>query len=313
MSDIKVINFTKAAIPLTMVSILLVVLSIGALAWKGLNWGLDFTGGTLVELNYSEPPILEDVRRTLADAGFQGATVVNFGSQNDLMVRLQADNANLEDSATTNFGEHIAAILRDASGAQIRLLRSEVVGAQIGEELANTGGLGVLVALALVFVYVALRFQSKFSVGAVASLIHDVILVLGVFALFQLEFDLTVLAALLAVLGYSLNDSIVVSDRIRENFRIMRDMTPTEVMDLSLTQTLGRTIVTSGTTLLVVVVLLVVGGDLIHNFALALAIGISVGTYSSIIIGTAILMWLKLTKEDLMPPVKEGEELEEIP
>ncbi len=313
MSDIKVINFTKAAIPLTMVSILLVVLSIGALAWKGLNWGLDFTGGTLVELNYSEPPILEDVRRTLADAGFQGATVVNFGSQNDLMVRLQADNADLEDSATTNFGEHIAAILRDASGAQIRLLRSEVVGAQIGEELANTGGLGVLVALALVFVYVALRFQSKFSVGAVASLIHDVILVLGVFALFQLEFDLTVLAALLAVLGYSLNDSIVVSDRIRENFRIMRDMTPTEVMDLSLTQTLGRTIVTSGTTLLVVVVLLVVGGDLIHNFALALAIGISVGTYSSIIIGTAILMWLKLTKEDLMPPVKEGEELEEIP
>lgn len=313
MSDIKVINFTKAAIPLTMVSMLLVVLSIGALAWKGLNWGLDFTGGTLVELNYSEPPILEDVRRTLADAGFQGATVVNFGSQNDLMVRLQADNADLEDSATTNFGEHIAAILRDASGAQIRLLRSEVVGAQIGEELANTGGLGVLVALALVFVYVALRFQSKFSVGAVASLIHDVILVLGVFALFQLEFDLTVLAALLAVLGYSLNDSIVVSDRIRENFRIMRDMTPTEVMDLSLTQTLGRTIVTSGTTLLVVVVLLVVGGDLIHNFALALAIGISVGTYSSIIIGTAILMWLKLTKEDLMPPVKEGEELEEIP
>ena len=313
MSDIKVINFTKAAIPLTMVSILLVVLSIGALAWKGLNWGLDFTGGTLVELNYSEPPILEDVRRTLADAGFQGATVVNFGSQNDLMVRLQADNANLEDSATTNFGEHIAAILRDASGAQIRLLRSEVVGAQMGEELANTGGLGVLVALALVFVYVALRFQSKFSVGAVASLIHDVILVLGVFALYQLEFDLTVLAALLAVLGYSLNDSIVVSDRIRENFRIMRDMTPTEVMDLSLTQTLGRTIVTSGTTLLVVVVLLVVGGDLIHNFALALAIGISVGTYSSIIIGTAILMWLKLTKEDLMPPVKEGEELEEIP
>ncbi len=314
MSELKVIDFMGKRKIAAAFSIVLIVVSIAALAVNGLRFGLDFTGGTLVELHYSEAPVLEEVRDALAKEGYSNAVVVNFGSDTELMVRLQTDNSDLgEGEENINIGEAITEILQQATAAKVELKRSEVIGAQIGEELANDGGLGLLMALAVVFIYVALRFQFKFSMGAVVALAHDVIIVLGVFALFQLDFDLTVLAAVLAVIGYSLNDTIVVADRIRENFRKLRSDSPVEIINESLTQTLGRTIMTSGTTLLVLLALFFVGGELIHNFSLALLVGIGVGTYSSIYVAATILLWANLTKEDLMPPEKEGEEFEELP
>ena len=314
MNQDKIIDFMGKRFWAMGFSGLLLVISIAALAINGLKMGLDFTGGTLVELHYSQPPVLEDVRQTLASNGFANAVVVNFGSDTELMVRLQTDNSSIEgDSKNINIGEEIAATLQAASDADVKLMRSEVIGSQIGDELANDGGLGLLVALVVVFLYVALRFQFKFSLGAVIALAHDVIIVLGVFALFQLDFDLTVLAAILAVIGYSLNDTIVVADRIRENLRIMRVDSVIEIINVSLTQTLGRTLMTSGTTLLVLFALFFVGGELIHNFALALLVGIGVGTYSSVYVAAAILIMAKITKEDLMPPEKEGAEFDEMP
>lgn len=313
MSDEKIIDFMSKRNLAALVSALLLVVSVAALAINGLKLSLDFTGGTLVELHYSEAPVLEDVRQTLAQHGYTNAVVVNFGSDTELMVRLQTDNSDLaEDAPPINIGEHIASLLQGATNVKVELMRSEVIGAQIGDELANDGGLGLLMALVVVFIYVALRFQFKFSLGAVIALIHDVVIVLGVFALFQLDFDLTVLAALLAVIGYSLNDTIVVADRIRENFRIMRSDSTVEIINTSLTQTLGRTLMTSGTTILVLLALFFVGGELIHNFALALLIGVGIGTYSSIYVAATILCWANLSKADLMPPPKEGEEQEEI-
>ncbi len=314
MSELKVIDFMGKRKFTATFSIVLIVVSIVALAANGLRFGLDFTGGTLVELHYSEAPVLEEVRDALAKEGYSNAVVVNFGSDTELMVRLQTDNSDLgEGEKNINIGEIITEILQQATEAKVELKRSEVIGAQIGEELANDGGLGLLMALAVVFIYVALRFQFKFSMGAVIALAHDVIIVLGVFALFQLDFDLTVLAAVLAVIGYSLNDTIVVADRIRENFRKLRSDSPIEIINESLTQTLGRTIMTSGTTLLVLLALFFVGGELIHNFSLALLVGIGVGTYSSIYVAATILLWAKISKEDLIPPEKEGEEFEELP
>jgi preprotein translocase subunit SecF len=211
-----------------------------------------------------------------------------------------------------NVGEKITASL-NAKGLDATLQRSEIMGSQVGEELINDGGLGLLAAFAAVFLYVAVRFQTKFSIAAIAALIHDVIIVLGFFSVFQFEVDLTVLAAVLAIIGYSINDTIVVADRIRENFRRMRDVTTVELFNVSLTETLGRTIMTSGTTLLTVIALFLFGGDLIHNFSSALLVGITVGTYSSVYISAAILLWLNVSKEDLMPPEKEGAELDQTP
>ena len=286
-------------------SAVLIVASIGSLALKGLNFGLDFTGGTLIELSYAETAELNTIRNQLKDEGFDSASVANFGSDREVLIRVQTEDSKL--------GDALAKQLVEKAPTEVEIKRISYVGPQIGGELRDKGGLGMLAALIVVMVYVALRFQYKFSVGAVAALAHDVIIVLGVFSLFSLDFDLTVLAALLAVIGYSLNDTIVVSDRIRENFRLIRDMLPIEVINTSLTQTLGRTLITSLTTLLVLLALFLVGGELIRNFALALIVGVGIGTYSSIYVSANILLALNITSEDLIVVEKEGEEFEEFP
>lgn len=305
MQDIKIINFMGMRKIAAVVSIILVLLSIGSLATKGLSLGLDFTGGSLIELRYEETADLNAVRDQLKDMGYPGATVINFGSDRDVLVRFQTT-----DQKSSNIVAHS---LQEAASGTVELKRTEFVGPQIGDELANDGGLGMLFALAVVMAYVAMRFQFKFSVGAVVALIHDVIITLGIFSFFQLDFDLTVLAAVLAVIGYSLNDTIVVFDRIRENFRLLRKDDVVEIVNESLTQTLDRTLITSLTTLIVLFALFLVGGELIHNFSLALIIGIFIGTYSSIYVAANVLLFTNISKEDLIPVEKEGEEFEELP
>ena len=280
-------------------SIVAVIASIALLAMNGLSFGLDFTGGSLVELEFAKAPALESVRETLVNSGFSDAVVQAFGAPTDVVIRLAQDNA-------PKAGDEVFSALQ-AAGFRVELLRSEFVGSSVGEELREQGGLGLLLALGIVMLYVAFRFQFKFSVGAVVALVHDVLIVLGTFALFGLDFDLTVLAAVLAVIGYSLNDSIVVSDRIRENFRIMRTNDPLKVMNDSINQTLSRTVATSSTTLLVLLALLFLGGELIHNFALALTIGVVVGTYSSIYVVPVALLILNISREDLIVTTVEGE------
>ncbi len=295
------INFMGLRVPAMIMSIILLIVSIGTLSTQGLKLGLDFTGGTLVEIVYDKPADLKVVRDTLESSGYENALVINFGSDQDVLVRLpQSNNSELGDQL-------LEALTANYDGA-IDLQRIEYVGPQVGEELREQGGLGLLVALICVMVYVTFRFQFKFSIGAVIALIHDVIITLGVFSLFHWDFDLTVLAALLAVIGYSLNDTIVVSDRIRENFRIVRKGTPHDIINKSLTQTLGRTLMTSATTLLVLLSLFIFGGDIIHGFAFALIIGVIIGTYSSIFVAANVLLALKISKEDLAIPVVEGAE-----
>jgi preprotein translocase subunit SecF len=285
----------------------LLLVSIGSIAFKGLNLGLDFTGGTLIEVEYTVAPNLEDVRVQLLNSGYDDVVVQNFGASTSVLVRLA-------ESFNDKVGLQVVSSLT-SSGEAVELKRAEFVGAQVGEELREQGGLGLLLALGLVMIYVALRFQFKFSVGAVAALIHDVIIVIGFFSILGWDFDLTVLAALLAVIGYSLNDTIVVADRIRENFRLLRKIEPLEVINISLTQTLSRTIVTSLTTILVLLSLFFFGGEMINGFAKALLVGVFVGTYSSIYVASNILILMGITKEDLIAPIveKEGEELDEIP
>ena len=287
-------------------SAILLVVSLGSLAVNGLKLGLDFTGGSLVEVGYEQDANLNDIRDTLTSAGYEDVVVQTFGSPTDILIRLGADH----DPA---LGDKVLAALQAGEDQTITLRRNEFVGAQVGEELREQGGLGMLLALAMIMFYVAFRFQFKFSVGSVAALAHDVIIVLGFFSVFQWEFDLTVLAAVLAVIGYSLNDTIVVSDRIRENFRIMRVGTPLEVINESINQTLGRTLVTSLTTLLVLIALAVFGGEMIHGFALALLVGVFVGTYSSIYVAANVLVMMNICKEDLLPPPEEEEEEDDRP
>jgi len=287
-------------------SIVLVLAAIISLATRGLNFGLDFTGGTLVEVIYEPPVALSEVRQTLESNGFAGSQVVNFGSENDVLVRLPQDN-------TSDLGDRVLQLLRDATSSEVALQRIEYVGPQVGEELREQGGLGLLIAIIGVMIYVTVQFQFKFSLGAVAALIHDIILTLGLFSVLQLDFDLTVLAALLAVIGYSLNDTIVVADRIRENFRLLRRAEPLDVINTSLNQTLGRTIMTSATTLLVLLSLFIFGGDIIHGFATALIFGVIVGTYSSIFVAAGLMLTLKVTKEDLIVPVPENADLDSMP
>lgn len=297
------IGFMKQRIAATVFSLVLLVTSIGSLFMNGLNLGLDFTGGASIELQYQNTADLGAVRDDMASLGFPGASIILFGSDRDVQVRFQTSDPKK--------GEEVGEKLIELAGAETQLQRVSYVGPQIGDELTNDGGLGMLFSLFVVMVYVAMRFQFKFSVGAVAALIHDVIIVLGVFSLLRLDFDLTVLAAVLAVIGYSLNDTIVVADRIRENFRIIRTGSEREVIDISLTQTLERTLITSLTTLLVLLALYFVGGEMIHNFAVALIIGIVIGTYSSIYVAANVLLALKVSREDLMPVKKEGEEFED--
>jgi len=301
MSKVPNYDFMKLRLAAMALSALLIVVSIGSLATQGLNLGLDFTGGTLLEVEYQQPENLDKITSILDGAGYKDVTVQNFGSETDVLVRMS-------EAFRDDLGNEVLDVLQQqAEGNPIVLKRSEFVGANVGEELRDQGGLALLLALFIVMIYVAARFQFKFSVGAVAALFHDVVIILGFFSLFQWDFNLTVLAALLAVIGYSLNDTIVVADRIRENFRIVRQGGPITVINESLNQTLGRIIMTSLTTALVLAALMVVGGEMIHNFSLALMIGVVVGTYSSIYVAANILLLMNISREDLMPP-----ELEEV-
>ena len=274
-------------------SSIFLVLSIGSLLVKELNYGLDFTGGTLVELSYPEEANITNIRETLVDGGFNGAQVANFGSSTEVLIKLPG-------TVSDSLGSEIVSLLSpDNSDQAIDLRRIEYVGPQIGSELRDDGGTAMLIALAFMMLYIAFRFQSMFAGAAVVALVHDVIIVVGIFSLIQIEFDLTVLAALLAVIGYSLNDTIVVSDRIRENLRSAELDSTEEIINLSLNQTLGRTLITSLTTLLVLFSLYFLGGELIKNFALALIFGVVIGTYSSIYIAANALVIMGLNKEHL--------------
>ncbi|WP_108445448.1 protein translocase subunit SecF [Halomonas denitrificans] len=287
------------------ISVAMLLVSVVAMLTLGLNLGLDFTGGTLVEVRFSSAPALETVRQTLEATGFQDVSVQTFGASTEVLIRLQQ-------AFEAGVGDQIVTLLQDA-GHDVSLVRAEFVGAQVGDQLRDQSGMGMLVALGIVMLYVAARFQYKFAVGALLALLHDVIIVVGVFALFGFEFDLTVLAAVLAVIGYSLNDTIVVYDRIRENIRKSRiDDMPT-IFNESINQTLSRTLATSGTTLLVLLALVTLGGDMIHYFAVALILGVVVGTFSSIYVSAALLLPLNLQREDLIPAKKEDPEAEELP
>lgn len=281
-------------------SAVLLVLSVGGLIVNGLNLGLDFTGGSLVEVGYEEPVDAEEIRQYLHEQGYQNGTVQFFGAETDILIRMPPQAS--RDQA--KLGDEIFATLQ-ARHPDVSLRQSSFVGPAVGEELTEDGGLAVLTALIVVMLYILFRFTKQFSAGAVLALAHDVFIVLGLFAIFQWTFDLTVLAALLAVIGYSLNDTIVVSDRIRENFRRVRKSAPIDVINTSLNQTLGRTMVTSMTTLFVLLALLLAGGEVIRGFALALTIGVVVGTYSSIFVAASVLLAMNITREDLLVPERE--------
>lgn len=291
----------KTKIAMTMSAILMLG-SILSLAIQGLNFGLDFTGGTLIELGYQKPVELESIRTLLEKNNYHNTVVQHFGTTKDVMVRLAPVSGVKPDTVSSQVVELLKANIQ----ADVELRRVEFVGPQVGESMAEDGFLAVLGALICVFIYVFFRFEWRFSLGAVGALIHDVLITVGVFSVLQLDFDLTVLAAVLAVIGYSLNDTIVVFDRIRENFRKMRKEDIIEVMDASLNQTLSRTIMTSAVTMLVVIAMFFFGGVLIHGFATALLIGIVVGTYSSIYIASTTALYLGVSKQDLIPIPKEG-------
>ena len=290
----------------TILSISLLLISLGSLIFKQLNFGLDFTGGSLVELHYPQDVKVSEVREALNNAGFEGAQVALFGSSKDVLIKLPG-------AVSDTLGAEIIQTLKNQSEVDIELRRIEFVGPQIGSELRDQGGLAMLIALGMMMLYIAFRFQSRFAAAAVLALAHDVIIVLGFFSLFSIDFDLTVLAALLAVIGYSLNDTIVVSDRIRENLRNERNPDTEEVINLSLTQMLSRTLITSLTTLLVLFSLFFLGGELIKNFSLALILGVVVGTYSSIFVASAGLLMMGLTSEHLIVEVPENQDLDELP
>ena len=287
-------------------SITIFLISVLSLGFRGLSLGLNFSGGTLLEITYETPVSLESIRSTLEENGYPDSQVVNFGTNLDVLIKVADQNGN------SSLGENIINVL-NVEGFVGELKRVEFVGPQVGGELRDQGGLGMLVALFMILMYVAFRFQYKFGLGAVTALMHDVVIILGLFSIFAWDFDLTVLAALLAVIGYSLNDTIVVSDRIRENFRTERVLEPIDMVDLSLNQTLGRTIITSLTTLLVLFALFIFGGELIKGFSLALILGVLIGTYSSIYVVANMLLSMNLSQEDLAVPEPEGADFDGMP
>ena len=286
-----------------LLSAVLVVISLTALVTRGLNFGIDFTGGTLIEVGYPQAVELEPIRAVLAESGFASAQVQHFGSSRDVLVRIapqiDKESAQLSEDAKTALQQQ---------NADVETRRVEFVGPQVGEDLTEQGALAMIYALIGILIYIMVRFQWRFAPGAVIALIHDVVIIIGVFAVFQFDFDLTVLAALLAIIGYSLNDTIVVFDRIRENFRRMRKGTALEIINTSLNQTISRTLMTSITTLIVLVALFVFGGEVIHDFSLALILGVLVGTYSSIYVASTVTLALGVTKADLMPAKVENKE-----
>ena len=303
---LRTINFMGVRNVAFGVTVLLTVLALFSWFHKGLNYGLDFTGGTLIELTYEKPADLTKVRNELVTAGFHDAVVQSFGATTDLLVRMPGDDPLL--------GNKVAAALGQAdTDNPASVKRVEFVGPQVGEELRDQGGLGMLMALVGIMIYLAFRFQWKFGVGAIVSLIHDVVVTVGILAYFQITFDLTVLAAVLAIIGYSLNDTIVVFDRVRENFRVLRKATLIENINISTTQTLLRTMATSISTLLAIAALMIFGGDNLWGFSLALFIGVLAGTYSSIYIANVVLIWLNLNSEDLIPPAVTDKEVDDRP
>ncbi|MBJ2178889.1 protein translocase subunit SecF [Pseudomonas veronii] len=303
---LRTINFMGVRNIAFGVTVLLTVLALFSWFHKGLNYGLDFTGGTLIELTYEKPADVTRVREELVKAGYHEAIVQSFGATTDLLVRMPGEDPQL--------GHQVAEALQKVGGDNpAAVKRVEFVGPQVGEELRDQGGLGMLMALVGIMIYLAFRFQWKFGVGAIVSLIHDVVVTVGILAYFQITFDLTVLAAVLAIIGYSLNDTIVVFDRVRENFRVLRKATLIENINISTTQTLLRTMATSISTLLAIAALMIFGGDNLWGFSLALFIGVLAGTYSSIYIANVVLIWLNLNSEDLIPPAATGKEVDDRP
>ncbi|WP_063655501.1 protein translocase subunit SecF [Aliivibrio fischeri] len=308
----KTIDFMRWSKAAFFFSMLMIVASIVTLSTKWLNWGLDFTGGTLIEVGFEQPAQLPDIRSALEAKGFGDATVQNFGTARDVIVRLQPR----ENVKGEELGNQIISAIKEGTGEQVEMRRIEFVGPNVGDELTEAGGLAILVSLLCILAYVSMRFQWRLAAGAVLALAHDIIITLGIFSFLQIEVDLTIIAALLTVVGYSLNDTIVVFDRIRENFLKMRKGDSNEIINDAITQTLSRTLITSATTLFVVIALFTQGGAMIHGFALALLLGITIGTYSSIYVASALALKLGITREHLMPtPIdKEGEEeFEQMP
>lgn len=312
-------------------SLIFIIISIVSLSTRGLNFGIDFTGGTLVEIGYAQPVNVEQVRETITSAGIEDAIVQIFGTPNDIMVRLPnqgegADNVALsnqlmqalratENEQIVNTGSiGLQQCISNATTAdcKIQMRRVEFVGPQVGEELTNQGSFAMLYAIVAILLYVMFRFEWRFALGSIVALVHDVVITVGIFSLFQLEFSLPVLAAVLAIIGYSLNDTIVVFDRVRENFRTMRKGEPDEIINVSLTQTMSRTILTSFTTLLVVLALLIFGGEIIRGFSIALLIGVIIGTYSSVFVACPFVYTLGVSREDLIPVEKEGDDAENL-
>ncbi|MDY6982110.1 MAG: protein translocase subunit SecF [Pseudomonadota bacterium] len=314
MKDLTVVvPFMRYRVPGAIMSGLVVLLSIVALAVNGLNYALDFTGGTQVQMLYETPPDLEEIRQLLEQNGYPNE-VTTLGSDTTVQIRIQ-DGAEGEDVHTES-GETavvVSNLLIDAVDGAATFGGSSYIGAQVGDELKEKGGMGMLVATGLLMLYIAIRFQFKFAVGAVLSVTHDVIAMLGFIAITRLDFDLNVLAAILAIIGYSLNDTVVVADRIRENFRMLRGATPEEIVDTAVSQTLVRTMITAVTTLLVLFALYIYGGKVLEGFSLVMIAGVLVGTYSSVYIASSALMFMNLTKEDMMPPEKDKAELDALP
>lgn len=299
------IDFMRVSRAAVMLSIAWLIVAAAAIAVRGLNFGIDFTGGTLIEVGYQQDVQLDTVRKALDDGGFVGATVQRFGTPRDVLIRV-APEATSEEKNSAEISDRVLRSLQAGSNDKIEMRRVEFVGPQVGDELAEDGALAVLVALIAILMYVAMRFEWRFAVGAVAALAHDVLFTVGVFALLQIEFDLPVLAAVLAVIGYSLNDTIVIFDRVRENFRKMRKGTPQSIVNASVNQTMARTIMTSGTTLVVLLALFFLGGENVYGFSLALIVGVFIGTYSTIYVASAVALWLGVSKVDLMPVKKES-------
>ena len=295
------IDFMSKRTVAMVLSLVLIIASIGSLFVNGLNFGIDFTGGYLIEAGYESEVDIGPIRAALADNGFDDAQVQHFGTAKDILVRI----APREDINKAGLSDSILAILQQNTEQTVQMRRVEFVGPQVGEELRDQGGLAMLVALGGILLYVSFRFQFKSAVGAILALIHDVIITIGVFSITQMDFDLSVLAALLAIIGYSLNDTVVVLDRIRETFRNVRKRSPEEILNLSINQTLSRTLMTSLTTLLVLSALFIFGGEVIHGFAFALIIGVLIGTYSSIYVASSTLMEMKIHKQDFLVVAKE--------
>ena len=302
--NIPTIDFVGKRMYAIIFSTVLIALSLFSLATNGLKLGIDFTGGTLIEVGYQQSADLSEVRATLAESGFNGANVQYFGSTNEVLIRLEPQTI-----SSAKLSTKIIQLL----GSDVDIRRVEFVGPKVGEELTNDGGLAMLYALIGILIYVAFRFEYRFAFGSISALIHDVIITLGFFSLFEFEFDLTVLAAILAVIGYSLNDTIVVFDRIRENFLSTRHVDPSKIINGALNQTLSRTIMTSLTTLLVLLALFFLGGEIIHSFAMALLIGVLIGTYSSIYVASSMILAMGITKEDMLPSEKEKQEIDTRP